>query len=153
MIFFILMSNNQTNCGIIYEEIAMRASDDKRMINYDWSYKTLILNTYWFCWPPRNWSVKDQNLRVFYPSKWSGSNLTCSHSFLFFTLYVRSFKVTILLSHVFWTITVAVALGYLGYLKNVFVLFTLCVTEVKGIKRCFCLNCSNLEDVAALFMF
>ena len=46
------MSNNQTNCGIIYEEIAMRASDDKRMINYDWPYKTLIWTRIGFVDPP-----------------------------------------------------------------------------------------------------
>ena len=31
------MKNNQTKCGIIYEKIAMRAGDDERVINYEWS--------------------------------------------------------------------------------------------------------------------
>ena len=30
------MTNNQTKSGIIYENIAMWAADDERMINYEW---------------------------------------------------------------------------------------------------------------------
>ena len=36
-----MATNNETKCGIIYEKIAMRAGDDERMINYEWSCQTL----------------------------------------------------------------------------------------------------------------
>ena len=36
------MTNNQTKCGVIYEKITMRASDDERMNNYEWLYQALI---------------------------------------------------------------------------------------------------------------
>ena len=34
--FCYLMENNQLKCGIVYKKIAMRESDDERMINYEW---------------------------------------------------------------------------------------------------------------------
>ena len=35
-VFLLVMPNNQTKCGIIYEKIVMQAGDDERMIHYKW---------------------------------------------------------------------------------------------------------------------
>ena len=37
LIFLSLMTNNQRKCSTIFEKIAMWASDDEGMINYEWS--------------------------------------------------------------------------------------------------------------------
>ena len=36
LIFLSVMTNYQTKCGIIYENIAIWVCDDERMINHEW---------------------------------------------------------------------------------------------------------------------
>ena len=36
------MTNNPTKYGIVYENIAMWAGDDERMISYEWPYRYKI---------------------------------------------------------------------------------------------------------------
>ena len=37
LFFLSMMTNNQTKCDIIYKKLGMRAGDDERIINYEWS--------------------------------------------------------------------------------------------------------------------